>query len=69
MMDARRTYNGAVWRCGGINGRPSKVNALIPDLKMGWWNMAVKTSGACAMVRVVGLLDRFVLLARYWVVW
>jgi hypothetical protein len=48
--------------------RAGKVNALIPVLKMGRRKMALATFGACALVRVEGLSDRYVLPACRWAV-
>ena len=47
---------GAVWRHGGIDGRPGKVNAMIP-LEDGSRNTAVVTSVACALTCAKSLLD------------
>jgi hypothetical protein len=65
MMDARR-----VVALSGINdGRPNKVNELIP-----FEDGSVEDRGGgllehAHILRTEGLLDRFVLPARGWVAW
>ena len=41
LMDER---SGVVWRHGGVDGRPDKVYALVPALKMDRWKTAAATS-------------------------
>ena len=60
---------GAVWRRGGVDGRPDKVDALIPILKMGSRKMAAAASGACATAPVLSLLDRLLLPTHHWAAW
>ena len=45
--DGRPQGGGVVWRHGGVDNRPCKVNALIHILKMGSRKMVAATSGAC----------------------
>ena len=46
MMDSRRAGDGVN---GGVNGRPGKVDASVPTLKMDLWKTVVTASaaGAC----------------------
>ena len=59
--DGRVQGGGAVWRRGGVNDMPNKVNALILILKMVWRKMVAADSRAGAVVPAESLLVRFLL--------
>ena len=52
-----------------MDDMPGKINVLISIVKMGLHKKAATTSGACAMVRAEGQLNRFMLPASHWAVW
>ena len=43
-VDGLAQEDGAVWRRGGVDGRPSKIDASIPVLKMDRWKTAAVAS-------------------------
>ena len=47
--DGLAQEDDAVWRRGGVDGRPGKVDASVPALKMDRWKMVATTStgGVC----------------------
>jgi hypothetical protein len=59
---------GVVWRRGGIDGKPIKVNVSIP-LGDGFSENGTGDCVAYAMVCVEGLLDCFLLLTRQLAAW
>ena len=54
--DGRAQDGGAIWHLGDIDGRPGKVNVMIP-LEDGLRKTAVATSVACALACAERLLD------------
>ena len=55
--DGRAQDGGVVWRCGGVDGRPGKVDASVPTLEMDRW----KTTSTAS----VSASDRCVTQSRY----
>ena len=51
-LDRRAQGGGVVWRRGGVDGKPGKVDASVPALEMDRWKMAVAASES-APVRCV----------------
>jgi hypothetical protein len=49
--DGRAQEGGAVWRRGGVNGRPGKVVAWIPVVKMSSRKMEAATSERAFLAR------------------
>ena len=43
-MDGYVHDGGVVWRRGGVNGRPGKVDGSVSALEMDRWKMVVATS-------------------------
>ena len=43
-LDGRAQGGRAVWRHGGVDGRPGKVCASVPDLEMDRWKKAAAAS-------------------------
>ena len=56
-LDGRAQGGRAVWRHGGVDGRPGKVCASVPALEMDRWKKAAPTS--------VSAPDRHVTQSRY----
>ena len=48
-VDGYVQYGGVVWHCGGVDGRPDKVDASVPALEMDRWKMAAAASESASV--------------------